>query len=128
MLELGESAWATIAAREKWNDTGILLVAGNEYELHASGEWYDQKNACGPDGYPSPNLALRLSEWMRREPRERWFTLIGAVEKRGPAFPIGSGRRWQPSASGILHCFANDVSFMYWNNSGEVRLTITRVR
>jgi len=33
-----------------------------------------------------------------------------------------------PKSTGLLYCFANDVSFMYWNNEGEIQLTVSRKR
>lgn len=127
MLQVGESARATIQAREKWNDTGITLEAGGEYRLTAAGRWWDASIECGPDGYDSPNLILRASEWLRRAPRERWFMLIGSIGRDGGTlFRIGTGRTCRPVATGRLFCFANDVALMYGNNHGSVDLTVTR--
>lgn len=127
MLQVGESARAIIQAREKWNDTGITLTAGEVYRLTAAGEWRDAGIACGPGGYDSPNLLLRASEWLRRAPRERWFMLVGSVGRDGGApFRIGREAPCRPTATGRLFCFANDVAFMYFNNHGSVELTVTR--
>jgi hypothetical protein len=118
----------TIAAREKWNDTGIDLAAGGRYRLAAAGEWIDWTLRSGPEGYPSPNGLMRATERWRRAPREPWFALIGSIG-RDPAalFPIGRGLEISAAKSGRLFCFANDVSFMYWNNSGSVELTVERI-
>ena len=128
-MEIGESTTKTILASEKWNDTGIRLVAGEEYHFKANGEWKDSTILCDADGYASPNFFLRASEWLRRAPKERWFALIGTIEQdENTAFRIGIEATMSPKSTGLLYCFANDVSFMYWNNEGEIRLTVSRKR
>jgi hypothetical protein len=52
-MEVNESRSATVAARARWNDTGIDLHRGQTYRLAATGEWYDWKYKSGPDGYES---------------------------------------------------------------------------
>lgn len=32
------------------------------------------------------------------------------------------------SNEGKLSCYANDVKGFYWNNSGQITLTITRIK
>jgi hypothetical protein len=54
-MEIGESATAMIDAREPWNETGIRLVAGEQYRFHAEGEWVDWFVTCDADGYDSVN-------------------------------------------------------------------------
>ncbi len=133
-LAIGESATKSIVARNTWNDTGIRLVAGQEYRFTAVGEWIDWYIRCGPEGYPSftplplPFLARPL-EWLRRAPREQWFALIGAIDRNPQTqFRIGTQRTLIAPATGMLTCFANDIMFFYWNNIGSVDLTITRTR
>ena len=41
-------------------------------------------------------------------------------------FAIGKAATVTPRASGYLYCFANDTWQTYDNNSGSVRLTVTR--
>jgi len=43
------------------------------------------------------------------------------------AFVIGKSQTIAVIDTGVLTCFANDVAFMYWNNSGNLNLQITRV-
>lgn len=128
-LAVGESATATIQAREKWNNTRIHLVAGQEYRFTAVGQWTDWYIPCDADGFASLNLVLRATEWLRRAPREPWFALIGAVNgDLRTLFKIGRERRLTMPVSGMLTCFANDVAFAYGNNTGAVELTVTRTR
>lgn len=117
-----------VCSREKWNDTGIQVSAGETYRFEATGEWDDASHRCGPEGYDSPNFILRAAEKLRRVPNARWFALIGVVNHDlSTAFVIGQGVQQTFAASGPLSCFANDVSFMYWNNKGSVKLTITKI-
>lgn len=128
-LAVGEVMTRPILAREAWNDTGILLVAGQEYRLTATGRWVDWYIPCDADGFASPNPAFWPFEWLRRAPAERWFALVGALE-RDPRtmFLIGAQRTVIAPASGELTCFANDVWLAYWNNRGALQLTVERVR
>lgn len=128
-LAIGDSTTITIEAWKFWNDTGIYLVAGQEYEFTAEGTWTDWFIPCGADGFASPNLAMMSVEWMRRAPRERWFALIGAVgHDPETQFLIGKERVLPIPANGMLACFANDTPFAYWNNAGSLRLTVRRLR
>lgn len=128
-LAAGQSATRFIVARNIWNDTSIQLIAGNEYRLTAAGQWSDWYIPCTADGFASPNMFLRIFEWLRRAPHERWFALIGAIDRNPRTqFLIGAQRTMIAPATGKLTCFANDVGFAYWNNRGSVELTITRLR
>ncbi len=129
MLAVGESVGARIYARRKWNDTQVDLVAGHEYACTAEGRWVDLLIPSDADGYASGRLlTLRLTERLRRVPSARWFALIGVVVGAPePAFLIGKSRMIVPLTGGRLKCFANDLSFMYWNNYGSVQLTVTRL-
>lgn len=127
-LALGQSRAVRIESRRKWNVTDIELVKGQTYSFEATGEWRDARRRCGPDGYPSPNWILRSAEHCRRVPGENWFSLIGSLDSNPlTAFVIGKSNRIAVVDTGVLTCFANDVAFMYWNNSGNLNLQITRV-
>lgn len=116
---------ATIDSTKPWNHTGIQLEAGKSYEMTATGEWVDKIYACGPDGYNSPNLLMRLAEFKRRVPKAKWFALIGAIdEDLATAFVIGGGYTFQAPRSGELTAFANDWASKYGNNRGSVELTV----
>ena len=129
VLQIGQSTTATIHARKKWNDTGIQLIAGQEYQFTAAGRWVDWFIPCDAEGYPSRNWVLRVTERQRRVPGENWFVLMGALDSdRKSIFKIGSGRTLVMPQSGMLTCFANDILYMYWNNKGAIQLTVTRTR
>jgi hypothetical protein len=134
-LSIGETRTSIeIRAREKWNSTGILVAPGERYSLAAHGEWIDGGIKAGPAGFPTSH-APAISRWLlktfessRRAPAENWFCLIGCVgHDEETAFRIGEKcDEWIVSAAGELTCFANDVPFAYFNNSGAVRLAVTR--
>lgn len=110
-------------------NTGIQLATGCEDEFAATGEWIDWFNHCNADGYDSNNLVLKLTEGWRRAPHEKWFALIGSINfDARNMFRIGAARTLQMTGSGVFTCFANDVSFAYWNNQGSIQLSVTRRR
>jgi hypothetical protein len=128
-MEIGESATAVINARDPWNQTGIRLIAGEQYHLRADGQWVDWFVTCDADGYDSVNLVQKLSESLRRSPRDRWFALMGCIGRgTGKLFRIGTGLSLAPDSSGDLFCFANDAPLAYWNNRGAVQLTVRRIK
>ena|SRR5271166_1611814 len=126
-LAIGESATKVIIARNIWNDTGIYLVAGQEYRFTSVGQWIDWYIPSDADGFPSPNAFFWPFEPLRRMPHEQWFTLIGAIDRNPETqFRIGKERTVIVPATGMLTCFANDVGYAYWNNIGSLDITITR--
>jgi len=127
-VEIGQKVTVPVAARRLWNDTGVVLEQGHTYRFTAVGKWVDAWNRCGPEGYASNNVFMRLAERARRVPSEPWFALIGAQARDlSTRFAIGVGSECQPRQTGELTCFANDVPFLYCNNRGEIALTIERV-
>jgi hypothetical protein len=88
-------------------------------------DWYVP---CDADGYDSFNLVQKLSEPLRRFRNDRWFVLVGSLGRDGrELFRIGTEATYSPKSTATLFCFANDVILAYWNNRGELRLTVTRV-
>lgn len=117
-----------VHARNRWNDSGVRLLAGQAYRLTASGTWTDWTIACGPEGFASPGLLMRTFEGLRRAPQHDWFMLMGALDRDPKTiFPIGRSAIYRPERSGVLTCFANDVALMAFNNSGSVQLTIEQI-
>ena len=117
----------TVVADNPWNDSGVDIIAGGNYDLVASGKWKDASNECNADGYLSTPI-LKIFEGLRRVPDARYFKLIGTIG-RSTHDPILIGSKltdFSPNKSGRLYCFANDVRWMYWNNSGAIELTISR--
>ena len=129
MANIGESITGSIHAGKRWNHTGVRVSPGERYSLAANGGWVDWHTVTNPNGYASPNLLLRIAEGLRRMPSARWFRLVGSIGKqRSSFFGIGEICTFEPTIRGELLCFANDVVWMYFNNSGAVNLRITRER
>ena len=120
-----------IYSRKKLNWTGWKLVSGKQYRLLASGHWFDFYKCTGPAGYPSPNRFFSRLESKRRKPDADWFALVAYIDTGNPndpqsSFVIGSGLGpWEPSESGELVCYANDLPYMYWNNFGSIELELS---
>jgi len=132
-LEVGQPLVAGIYARPKWNDTSVLVKQGETYRLSATGHWFDASIKAGPGGYKSPNWWFRLLEGLRRISRADWFALVVTIgqDLSTAIVPVPKADA-QPATlnvaqDGILHAFANDLSWFYGNNSGHVLLTIARV-
>lgn len=132
-MHVGDSVSARIHARPRWNDTGIRLVSGEEYRFtvptdaaHLPQQWTDWTIVTTADGFS--RWYLIPLEWMRRAPKDNWFALMGAFDRRRDTiFLIGTTRTLRAPRTGELTCFANDVWLAYGNNHGSVVLTVTRV-
>ena len=58
-----------------------------------------------------------------------WFELIGSIDDDGDSF-FRIGERlgaFCPPDDGDLYAFSNDLSSMYANNSGEIKVEVTRL-
>jgi len=127
-MEIGEVSTVMIDSRLLWNRTGIMLQAGERYQLDAGGVWVDKKYSCGPSGYASPNLLMKCFEYVRRARHQNWFALMGALDcDEKTLFYIGDSLALASERSGELTCFANDWRLTYGNNRGSVQLTVKRV-
>ena len=119
---------AGINAAERWNRTGVVIECDVTYRfevIDVSG-WRDGKVETDPDGYEKLRLLPLLLA--RRYPPARWLKLIGAVGTSAwDYFPIGTGCTRKATAAGELYCFANDASFRYHNNDGQLTLKVSRV-
>jgi hypothetical protein len=119
---------AGINAAERWNRTGVVIECDVTYRfevIDVSG-WRDGKVETDPDGYEKWRLLPLLLA--RRYPPARWLKLMGAVGTSAwDYFPIGTGCTRKATAAGELYCFANDASFRYHNNDGQLTLKVSRV-
>jgi len=118
---------AGIDAAKRWNRTGLVIECGVTYrfEVTSVANWRDGNIETDPDGYE--RLHLLTFVFARRYPLARWFKLIGAIGTSAwDYFPIGTGCTRKAGAAGELYCFANDASFRYHNNDGELTLKVSR--
>jgi len=128
-MNVGDRNAVVVLARPPWNLTGIQLRAGERYTMSAQGMWVDWFIPHGPEGDPSDSFYMRAVEHLRRMPKENWFELIGALDSDlSTSFPIGKGCEYVPPKDGELTCFANDVEGFYFNNYGQVTLTVERTQ
>jgi hypothetical protein len=90
--------------------------------------WKDAWRKCGPDGW-EPWWLLPFS-FLKRDRSGKWLALIVAVDDR-ESFVVSDGVRnnivIQPSRCGKLRFYANDASFMYWNNRGSIAVSVRQV-
>jgi hypothetical protein len=114
-----------VNSREKWNDSGLDLVAGMRYRLTVSGVWRDAGHPAGPDGWQG-TVASNLFVWLRRARQMPWFALVGSINKEQPYFHLMPPEFVSP-ANGRLYCFANDAPGFYFNNEGSLKLEIVPV-
>jgi hypothetical protein len=122
----GEETVVTACARPRWNHTGVAVNAGEAYELTARGFWNDASQHVTAKGYDLKRLAPFRPFRRRRD--ALWFELIGAVGESEPtSFRIGEHASVTLQSSGELVLYANDASFMYWNNSGSIDVTVRRI-
>ncbi|MDQ2694813.1 MAG: hypothetical protein M3Z21_05435 [Pseudomonadota bacterium] len=135
-LDIGETAndLPLVQARNYWNPSGLKLTQGHAYHFQVSDVvcWKDATlDATPQEGLLNPPSAFHwpLIAWLRRCRKANWYTLIGNVGKnRDSFFFIGSGTDYTAQATGELYTFANDAPFFYFNNHGNLRLTVRRIR
>jgi hypothetical protein len=129
-LPVGESAEFWVHAEIQWNDSGVDLIANGKYDLVVLGSqtWNDASIVSGAGGYGS-HSGQHIWERFRRIPTADWLELIGTIGKStDSAFIMGKKLiGFSPSISGRLYCFANDLRFMYWNNSGSIKAIVSRI-
>jgi hypothetical protein len=75
--------------------------------------------SCGIGEY-TREVTPALDEYVRYIPLQE--ELVAAT-----AFPVGRRLEFAAASSGELICFANDAYALYWNNRGQVDVTITRL-
>lgn len=126
----GQSKSFDVDAAKAWNASGILLEPNHVYDISVEDgqTWKDWYIVSDADGYRRE--ALSSWECLRRVPDQNWFKLIGTIERDETApIPIGKAHReFSPGKPGELFCFANDTRWTYWNNSGTIRVTVTRTK
>ncbi|MEM7561194.1 MAG: hypothetical protein AAF394_18880 [Planctomycetota bacterium] len=138
-LQVGESISVEIRSGCPWNRTGIELEAGAHYQFQVSAcdTWQDASIVCSAGGWtrndvrPILRPLVKAAEKKRRMPSANWFELIGVQAGSScQMFRIGcrgAGWTYSPTEDGEFVAFANDLKNKYGNNSGSLRLTVTRV-
>jgi hypothetical protein len=124
-LQVNQSFMCVINAAMPFNNTGLVVSTGEEYEFKAKGKWKDLLIECEASGYK--NFYMSIFKRLKRSRDNNWFALIGSIDKTD-YFLLGKQINKRFEISGTLYCFANDAERFYWNNSGSVELTIKRLK
>ena len=123
----GETGGALIRARSYLVETPFQIKKGKNYRFSATGRWTDIAIRTSASGYSF--ILFKLFERWSRKPFAKWFSVIGQLDgRKDTMFDIGKliedGAVYQATDSGVLHCFANDLWFMYWSNTGAINLRV----
>jgi Uncharacterized alpha/beta hydrolase domain (DUF2235) len=129
-LKSGQSKSFVVDSAKLWNPSGIALERGRVYDVNVEADqtWKDWYIPTDADG--DTRETLRPFEFLRRVPDQNWLKLIGTIgrDEKSPIIIGSAVTNFSPSKSGELLCFANDIAWMYWNNCGSVRVTVTRMQ
>jgi hypothetical protein len=140
-LKKGECFEMEVKAASKWNASGIRLDPKGKYDFQVIDEispWKDASIPATPTGWVMNSkevqemgilmkMFLGVTKNFRRVPNQQWFYLMGATSGINyKEFPIGFGISGPDVTDGEFCAFANDLSTMYWNNTGSLRLRVTR--
>jgi hypothetical protein len=136
-LGIGESHQCEVRASTKFNWSGVLLEKDASYacQVPEGDTWSDDEIECGPSGWCSNELpwyeegVVEFAEQIRRKQDSPWFALIGALDDEDDNL-IHIGNEAAPfvaSKAADLYLFANDMPTKYRNNTGSLKVTITRV-
>ena len=125
-----------------WQDGGIRINAeGYSSHFDAISNCYVALGRCRPHlkkkrRLPSANwmtLVCGIGEFVQpvtdlkdgTEEQVRFLPLSEAVVQQ-TLFVVGRSLEFRATASGMLICFANDAQTLYWNNLGNLTVTVTR--
>lgn len=131
-LELSNSVTThtvTFPANPVWNQSGVVLTAGQQVTITASGVWsvYPGGNT-GPDGSPGSTGNPDGDEWVASANKGALIGYIGNQPYSGGGwFGIGSSYTFTAPVSGELWFGINDdhVSGGAYDNGGALTATIT---
>ena len=135
-LTVGSSKTVSVLAKRKWNRSGIQLQKSGRYVCTAPNTetWRDLDINCDANGWPRDKYKWRfkLFKWaekLRRSSEANWFQLVGTYgESLDELIVIGTQHTFEASHDAELCLFANDLPFMYWNNSGSLFVEIRRIQ
>lgn len=126
-LELNQTHEFIVKARHPWNDTELEVTEGEEYEFTANGKWWDLNFSTTANGYT--NSYMQLFDSKKRDKENMWFALMGSINKNEEKYYFIGEKNVVPfQESGLLYCFANDVKGFYWNNFGQLKVLVKRLK
>ena len=107
----------TVAANEKWMDSGIYLRQGEHMQIAATGKWSNTgPPSVGPNGFPNYKFPGTIV------PSADLASLVAKVS--GSAFYIGSGFSGYSPADGELYFSINDTPSTFDDNEGALNVTV----
>lgn len=152
-LEVGDKKCFIVKSNRRRNNTKVDLVAGGVYRFSISpGQtWTDGKIPCDAKGWrlgenkngvkgvqrgKLVSKVIRATQKHRVCSEANWFELVGEAGKwRGAkAFRIGAEKPgdYESEINSRLYTCANDFKWgplhMYWNNKGEIKVKVERIR
>jgi len=115
-----------VQANQLYQPTGITVSKGETYAITAEGEWQDAdfhpSDANGFNGFTAPMFFGMLLKSM---PSQHYMKLCGKIGSR--KFPIGTSTIVTVKRTGELLLFPNDAKGFFDNNSGTMKVKITRI-
>ena len=126
----GGNSFEVSASSASGTLTDCILDPHEWYSISVdpSEEWRDAWKRCGAAGWEP--WWLRPFAFLKRNRSGKWLALIAAVED-WESFVVADGESGgiviQSGCEGNLRLYANDASFMYWNNSGTITVSIRQV-
>ena len=115
-----------VHADQLLQNTGMMVFKGETYQITAEGQWQDAgfppSDANGFKGFTAPMFFGML---LKPLPGQYYMKLCGKV--RGWKFPIGTECTVKIRRDGELQLFANDAKGFFDNNSGSLKVTVTKV-
>ena len=103
-----------------------MVAKGETYRITAEGQWQDAgfpaSDANGFKGFTAPMFFGML---LKPLPGQYYMKLCGKVG--GWKFPIGTECTIRIRRDGELQLFANDAKGFFDNNSGSLKVTVTKV-
>ena len=115
-----------VQANQLYQPTGITVSKGETYAITAEGEWQDAdfhpSDANGFKGFTAPMFFGML---LKPLPSQYYMKLCGKIGSW--KFPIGTSTEVKIKRNGELLLYANDAKGFFDNNTGTMKVKITRI-
>ena len=126
-LAMNQTIVFDIKAETLFSEDVLLVNKGELYRFWCDNgqKWKDWFYTTSPDGYFNPLVWL----FGARLTTARCFCLCGVYDHDDDtAFAIGSDSTVKIQMNGTVSFFANDAIWAYGNNSGAIKLNISRLQ
>lgn len=131
-LIVGASCVTTIKAEFARNDVGLHVRGRDEYIVSVFGEqvWYDaSQKHIAPHG-SSGSFLMNLFAFLKKDRDADWFALMAEIKGANKSYihDLSRSSIFIAENDGQLVLYANDARGFYWNNHGEITVTVFRER